>query len=112
MKPNEIVKEIMRLRGYSNQSLASKLGKSTASAISNPLSREKGMRVDTLLEMVSAMDCEIVVRSLLKDKTEWVVSSISKTDANTVDLDTLLKDEEPDSNPKPKKSGSRIKLTK
>ena len=77
MKASEIVKEIMKMRGFSNQSLASKLGKSTASAISNPLSREKGMRVDTLLEMVSAMDCEIVIRSLLKDKTEWVVSSIS-----------------------------------
>ena len=112
MKPNEIVKEIMKLRGYSNQSLASKLGKSTASAVSNPLSREKGMRVDTLLEMVSAMDCGIVVLSVLKDKTEWVVSSISKTEAGAVDLDTLLRDDEPDSNPKPKKSGNRTKLTR
>lgn len=89
MKPNEIVKEIMKLRGFSNQSLASKLGKSTASAVSNPLSREKGMRVDTLLEMVSAMDCEIVVRSVLKDKSEWVVSSMPK-----MDLDALLSDED------------------
>lgn len=112
MKPNEIVKEIMKLRGYSNQSLASKLGKSTASAVSNPLSREKGMRVDTLLEMVSAMDCEIVVRSVLKDKTEWVVSSISKVEPSTVDLDTLLKGDESNSNPKQTKSGNRIKLTK
>lgn len=112
MKANEIVKEIMKLRGYSNQSLASKLGKSTASAVSNPLAREKGMRVDTLLEMVAAMDCEIVVRSVLKDKTEWVVDSTSKTEVSTIDLDTLLKDDEPNFNPKPKKSGNKIKLTK
>ena len=46
MKPNEIIKEIMRARGYSNKSLADKLGKSTASAVSNPLSRENGMRID------------------------------------------------------------------
>lgn len=73
MKPNEIVKEIMRTRGFSNQSLAATLGKSTASAVSNPLSREKGMRIDTLVEMVEAMDCEVIVRSTLKDKAEWLV---------------------------------------
>lgn len=71
MKPNEIIKEIMKLRGFSNQSLATKLGKSTASAVSTKLSREKGMRIDTFMEMVEAMDCEIVVRSTLKDKSEW-----------------------------------------
>lgn len=112
MKPNEIVKEIMKLRGFSNQSLASKLGKSTASAISNPLSREKGMRVDTLLEMVSAMDCEIVVRSVLKDKTEWVINSISKTETDKLNLNALLVDDEPTSATQPKKTKERIKLTK
>lgn len=88
MKPNKIVKEIMKARGYSNASLATKLGKSTPSAISNPLSRENGMRIDTLLEMVEAMDCEIVVRSLLKDKFEW------KMDNKDLDLDTLLSNED------------------
>ena len=73
MKPNQIVREIMKLRGFSNNSLATKLGKSTASAVSNPLNRENGMRVDTLMEMIAAMDCEIVVRSTLKDKSEWIV---------------------------------------
>lgn len=87
MKPNKIVKEIMKARGYSNASLATKLGKSTPSAVSNPLSRENGMRVDTLLEMVEAMDCEIIVRSLLKDKVEW------KMDNKDLDLDTLLASE-------------------
>lgn len=71
MKPNEIVKAIMKQRGYSNASLATKLGKSTASAVSNPLSRENGMRTDTLMEMLEAMDCELVIRSKLKDRTEW-----------------------------------------
>ena len=73
MKPNIIVKCIMKLRGYTNQSLASKLGKSTGSAISNPLSRENGMRVDTFMEMVQAMDCEVIVRSKLDDKSEWII---------------------------------------
>lgn len=86
MKPNETIKEIMKFRGYSNQSLAKKLGKSTASAISNPLSRENGMRTDTFLEMVKAMDCEVIIKSTLKDKTEWKVTS----------------DDEPVAVPKPK----------
>ncbi len=71
MKPNEIVKAIMKQRGYSNAALAAKLGKSTASAVSNPLSRENGMRTDTLMEMLEAMDCELIIRSKLKDKLEW-----------------------------------------
>lgn len=71
MKPNEIVKEIMKMRGFSNQSLATKLGKSTASAVSTKLSREKGMRIDTLVEMVEAMDCEVIVKSKLADRKQW-----------------------------------------
>lgn len=74
MKSNIIIKDVMKLRGFSFNTLAAKLGKSTGSAISNPLSRENGMRINTLLEMASAMDCEVVIRSTLKDKSEWVIS--------------------------------------
>lgn len=87
MKPNEIVKDIMKLRGFSNASLANKLGKSTASAVSNPLSRENGMRIDTFLEMIEAMDCEVVVKSQLKDKIEWKITNRS------ADLDDSSSDE-------------------
>ena len=73
MKPNEIIKEIMKLRGFSNQSLSKKLGKSTASAVSTKLSREKGMRMDIFLEMIEAMDCEVIVKSKLADKTQWKI---------------------------------------
>lgn len=73
MKPHEIIKEIMKLRGFSNQSLATKLGKSTASAVSTKLSREKGMRMDIFMEMVEAMDCEVIVKSKLADKTQWKI---------------------------------------
>lgn len=73
MKPNEIIKEIMKLRGFSNQSLATKLGKSTASAVSTKLSREKGMRMDIFLEMIEVMDCEVIVKSKLADKTQWKI---------------------------------------
>lgn len=73
MNPSEIIKEIMKMRGFSNQSLATKLGKSTASAVSTKLSREKGMRIDTLVEMVEAMDCEVIVKSKLADRKQWKI---------------------------------------
>lgn len=97
MKPNIVVKEIMKLRGYSNATLAAKLGKSTASAISNPLSRENGMRIDTFIEMVEAMDCEIIVRSILKDKYE------RKIDNKALDIDALLSDSAPQAEKQPHK---------
>jgi predicted transcriptional regulator len=74
MKPSTIIQKIMKLRGFSNMSLATKLGKSTASAVSNKLSRDKGMRIDAFIEMVEAMDCEIIIRSSLKDRSEWRVT--------------------------------------
>jgi hypothetical protein len=61
------------LRGHNARTLAERLGKSTASYVSNPLSREKGMRMDTFIEMVEAMDCEIIIRSKLEDKSRWSV---------------------------------------
>ena len=73
MKPSEVIKEIMKLRGFSNQSLATKLGKSTASAVSTKLSREKGMRMDIFLEMVEAMDCEVIIKSKLADRSQWKI---------------------------------------
>lgn len=102
MKPNEIIKEIMKLRGFSNQSLATKLGKSTASAVSNPLSRENGMRTDTFLEMVEAMDCEVIVKSTLKDKTEWKATNSSASEKSS--------EETADSSSHAEKKQGKIKL--
>ena len=61
MKPNEIIKTIMKTKGFSNKTLADKLNKSTASAVSNPLFRPKGMRIDTFVEMVNAVGYKILV---------------------------------------------------
>lgn len=95
MKPSTVIQEIMKLRGFSNMSLATKLGKSTASAVSNKLSRDKGMRIDAFIEMAEAMDCEVVVRSTLKDRAEWKVTNSA----------TLSPDEEST------KENKKIKLT-
>ncbi|SCJ25249.1 Uncharacterised protein [uncultured Ruminococcus sp.] len=57
------------------------------------------MRIDTLIEMVEAMDCEVIVRSTLKDKSEWVMKQKEEA-ASTVDLDALLSDVEEVNPPK------------
>lgn len=73
MNTTEILKELMRLRGFTNITLAGKLGRSTPSSISNAIYRQHGMRIDTLVELAGALDCDVVIRSKLRDATEWVV---------------------------------------
>lgn len=73
MKANEVIKALMKLRGYTCKSLADKLGKSTPSAVSNTLIRRTSMKIDTLVEYANTMDCEVIIRSKLKDKSEWVI---------------------------------------
>ena len=73
MKADEIIKNIMKLRGFSNYSLADKLGYSTASGVSEKLRRKQGMRIDNLVTFAEAMACEVIIRSKLKDKEEWKV---------------------------------------
>ena len=73
MKAGKTVREIMNVKGYTYKAIADKLNRSTTSAISNPVFRENGMRVESLLEILNAMDCELVVRSKLKDKKEWTI---------------------------------------
>lgn len=73
MKPEDIIKALMKLRGFSNYSLADKMGYSTASGVSEKLRRKQGMRVDNLVSFAEAMDCEVIIRSKLKDKMEWKV---------------------------------------
>lgn len=82
MKSADIVKAIMKLRGHTNESLASALGyvvevdgkkKGRANMVSERLRGKQEMRVDTLMKFLEAMDCEIIIRSKLKDKTQWII---------------------------------------
>lgn len=73
MKAKNIVKEIMKLRGHTNQSLADKLGYPHASGVSQRLRVEGDMNVTVLLKFLESMDCELVIKSKLDDKTTWKV---------------------------------------
>ncbi len=73
MNVAEVIKEIMTKRGYTQKYLAEKLGFSTTSGVSEKLRRKEGMRVDTLMKFVNAMECDIVIKSRTSSE-EWKIS--------------------------------------
>lgn len=74
MNSKKIVREVMKLRGHTYESLALKLGYEKPNGVSERLRGTTEMRVDTLIKFLSEMDCELVIKSKLQDKSEWVVS--------------------------------------
>lgn len=70
MNIDKIIKEIIARKGYTQKSLAHKMGFDHTSGISEKLRRKEGMRVDTLVKILDAMDCEIVIKSKT-NKDEW-----------------------------------------
>ena len=72
MSIKKIIRIIMTMKGMTNQTLAKKCGYATASGISNILSRGSGMRIDSLLKIVDALDCEVVIKSK-NSSEEWKI---------------------------------------
>jgi plasmid maintenance system antidote protein VapI len=78
MKIGAIVKSIFKDRNISYMTVAENLGYKHASAISNRLDDTRPITSDILLNILEELDCELVIRSKKKDRTEWVVSGTSK----------------------------------
>lgn len=68
----DIIRNVMTERGMTNATLAEKCGYNTPSGVSNILGRDSGMRVENLLKIMEAMDCEVVIRSKTDNK-EWII---------------------------------------
>lgn len=75
MNASELVKAVMVEKGYSNATLAKKLGCPTPSFVSEKLRRENGMRTDWFVKMLKAMDCEIIVKDTIGTKKHWILSN-------------------------------------
>lgn len=74
MNSKEIIKTLMKERGFTLQHLADEAGFNSRMAVSQRLTTGSAeMRVDTLVRLLEAMDCELVVKSKLKDRKEWKV---------------------------------------
>lgn len=76
MNSKQIVAEVMNMRGVTQKLLAEKLGYTTVTGVANRLNGKttKDMNVSTLVQFLSLMDCEVIVRSRTKDHTEWTIS--------------------------------------
>lgn len=74
MNTKRILIERMKDRGYTYQSLASKMGYATASGASERVRRDNHVTVANLLKILEAMDCDLVVRSKTSDKKEWTIT--------------------------------------
>lgn len=76
MNSKKIVAEVMNMRGWSQKKLAEKLGYATVTGVANRLNGKstKDMNVATLVEFLSLMECEVVVRSTTKEKQEWKIT--------------------------------------
>ena len=73
MKVGAIVKSIFRERNISYMKVAENLGYKHASAVSNRLDDTRPITSDILLNILEELDCELVIRSKKKDRTEWIV---------------------------------------
>ena len=78
MTEKQVVREVMSLRGISQQKLAEIAGFKSQSNITGLLNNnDKGIRIDNLLRVLNAMGCDIIVRDNLSNETplrEWVIT--------------------------------------
>ena len=70
----DVVKKLMDIKGMSGATLADKLGYKTASAVTNRL-QSKTMTVEKLIELLDAMDCELIIKNKVGDKESFVVTN-------------------------------------
>lgn len=79
MNEIEIVKKMMTTKKASGAVLAEKLGYKTASAVTNRL-QSKTMTVEKLIELLGALDCELVIRHKMGDKESFVVDNENRSE--------------------------------
>jgi len=74
MDERKLIKYLLKEIGWPQERLAKEAGFARQSNITGMLNNNKGgMRVANLIAFAEAMDCEVVIRSKLKDREEWVV---------------------------------------
>lgn len=74
MNEIEIVKALLSSKGMSFAVLAEKMGLATASGVGNRL-QGRSMTVEVLVEMLAAMDCELIIKNKVGDKETFVVEN-------------------------------------
>lgn len=74
MNEIDIVKALMKEKGKSSAYIAEELGFKHASAISNRL-QSKTMTVEVLLNILSVLDCELIIKDKVGSKGAYTVEN-------------------------------------
>lgn len=82
MNEIEIVKALMKAKGMSGKTLAEKMGHNTASAVTNRL-QSKTMTVEKLIEILAAMDCELIIKNKVGDKESYSVENENRNEVKS-----------------------------
>lgn len=74
MTEKDIVRQVMKMRGWTQSKLAEESGFKSQSNITGLLNNNKnGIRIDNLCRMLNAMGCEVIVRDKMGTGHEWRV---------------------------------------
>lgn len=74
MNELEIIKVLLDSKKMSYAHLAEKMGHATHSGVSNRM-YGRSVTVEVLLEMLEAMDCELIIKNKVGDKETFVVDN-------------------------------------
>jgi len=70
----------MKTNGFTGAKLADKMGFHTASAVTNRL-QSKTMTVEKLIELLAAMDCELIIKNTASNQEMFVVDNENRVEA-------------------------------
>ena len=76
MTEKQVIRELMSIRGWSQQRLAEESGFKSYSNIGGMLNNNaNGIRIDNVVRLIEAMGCELVVRDKMGSKKEWIINN-------------------------------------
>ena len=90
MNEKNVVREVMKLRGWSQQKLADELGFKRQTNVSGLLNNSNSMRVDNLFKLLDVMGCEIIIRDKMGSKKEWIIDDSDNSDSVAPTIEELL----------------------
>ena len=74
MTEKDVVREVMKIRKWSQPMLAEKAGFKSQSNITGLLNNnQNGIRMDNLFKMLNAMGCEIWVKDTMGSGKQWQI---------------------------------------
>ena len=81
MTEKDVVRKVLKLRGWSQPMLAKEAGFKSQSNITGLLNNnQNGIRMDNLFKILDAMGCEFIVRDKMGTNLEWTIDMKEEID--------------------------------